>query len=253
MGHGFNKSSGSRAVKNNRNLKLPAHNSLVFGVSCNMDRFSEKVAFIVTALLSLFSLWFCYSDDAINFLWVIISAYFIILFAVSIWRLFDLEYEPLDENRKPDQINESKSNGQSMVSQIRLARHNHLNGEITRYRDLSWQITAFCWAIYFSLYWFHYETKEHFPRFTDDIFLACLVLTAIFGTIFLLFCEHTANRNRRQRREMEESLGLDFQWRHKIYGESLSRPGFWISVGIFFVVVWAPPLAMFYFSKKVPL
>jgi len=84
---------------------------------------------------------------------------------------------------------------------VHLTRLDHVDREVTRYRDLCWKIVGLVWAIYYVL-------NQSRGTFLEDIpYFICLFLTAASGTVFLLFCELSANRNRTQRRELANQLG----------------------------------------------
>ena len=135
------------------------------------------------------------------------------------------------------------------VRDSHIAKYNHVYDEITRYRNLSWQITGLSWGIYYGLNWFLFDGKNFYNQINNSIFFLVISFTALFSTVFLLFCEHTANRNRSQRRELEASLLVNKQWRHTFAGEKLTRPGFWFSVVVFLLAIWVPALLMLV-SKK---
>ena len=166
---------------------------------------------------------------------------FILAFCWATWLFLDSCY--------PDKPSVSDVHIPLPLRDSHIAKYNHVHDEITRYRNLSWQITALTWGMYYGLNWFLFNGKEFYSQINYLAYFAAVYLTAVFATIFLLFCEHTANRNRVQRRELEGSLLVNAQWRHTLEGEKLTRPGFWFSVGVFHLAIWVPALAMLLLKK----
>lgn len=160
------------------------------------------------------------------------------------WRFVDEKnFIPITE---PGTINEWQRG-------IHEARYNHLNAEITRYRDLVWKITAFAWAIYFALTQFAESLtiptvrNSNLPKLLLPVgwFLIFCVVTAFFATIFHAFCEIMAVRNQERRRSLETAMGLiDPNWAHQATLEHPGRMGFRFSVIVFGILIWAPPLMM---------
>lgn len=161
-----------------------------------------------------------------------------------VWRFVD--EKTFAKQSEPRPINQFQRD-------IHEARYNHLNAEITRYRDLVWKITLSVWGIYYSLI----RLAEGFkippvsipnpPKFSLPIgwFLIFCVITALIATIFHAFCEIMVVRNQQRRRSLEAAMGLlDPNWAHQKTLEDSGRIGFLFSVIVFGVLIWAPPLIM---------
>jgi len=106
-------------------------------------------------------------------------------------------------------------------------------------------VGAYAWGIYYGITQF----KEKHPYFPDGLFVLIVFLVAMSATLFLIFCENTANRNRRQRGELEIVSNLDPAWRFTERAVSLTRPGFLVSMAIFLFAIWAPALIMTFFRE----
>ncbi|GEM_PF-5922853 len=159
------------------------------------------------------------------------------------WRLVDEQtFSPTTTN--PSSINEGQRD-------IHEARYNHLNTEITRYRDLVWKVTAFAWAIYYALMQFaegltiQTVSNSDLPKLLLPVgwLLIFCIIIALFATIFHAFCEIMAVRNQDRRRSLETAMGLlDPNWAHQETLEQPGRIGFRFSVIVFGILIWAPPL-----------
>lgn len=181
-----------------------------------------------------------------NRLWIFtaISTCLGIWFYRCTWRLVDEEtFAPITI---PNPINERQRD-------IHEARYNHLNAEITRYRDLVWKITAFSWAIYYALIRFAegftipVVSSQNLPKFSLPIgwFLIFCMAIAFIASIFHAFCEIMAVRNQERRRSLETAMGLiDPNWAHQATLEHPGRMGFRFSVIVFGLLIWTPPLTM---------
>ncbi|GEM_PF-4459337 len=131
---------------------------------------------------------------------------------------------------------------------IHVARYNHLNDEITRYRDLVWKIVAFSWAIYGATIWFFYlvgiKVLNDSSRFSI-IFFFLIISTAALTTLCHYRCERMVEENQERRRNLENFLGLsDKRWAHDKNRERCTRINFLGSFIIFFALTWMPPLIM---------
>ena len=167
--------------------------------------------------------------------------FIIALFAVALWLW-------VDERTAVDRPSIEEISADIMNAHI--AKYNNVYTEITRYRDLSWKISLYAWGIYYGLSWYGFVERSHFSGspFPNTIFFIMIFLTAVFATAFLLMCEIHANRNREQRRELEEKLRINARWQFSQRGENPSRFASVVSIGIFLFAIWAPPLVMFFFK-----
>ena len=75
-----------------------------------------------------------------------------------------------------------------------------------------------------------------------------IFLIASSSTIFLLFCEHSTIRNKRQRRIIEGAMGMSVL-RYTYLGEDTGRPSFIFSVGVFILAIWLPVISMCLFQN----
>ena len=141
---------------------------------------------------------------------------------------------------------------------IHIARYDHLNAEIARYRDLVWKIVAFVWTIYYALLQFlekgttaaDAKASSVLVPLPKEWFFFLLFLAAIFATIFHLFCEIMVVRNQTRRRALEGVLGLiDPQWAHQENQENPWRLGFLFSIFVFGALTWVPPIVMLLLKK----
>lgn len=170
--------------------------------------------------------------------WLSLTLFFIFLISFFIWLFIDRQHDPQNfSNMLTPNVK---------IRDIHVSRYGNLHAEVTRYRDLSWKIVASAWAIYLALVaygdtWVDPVTIRHSPLKLPAVLA---FLTAFIATVFVLFCEYSANRNRLQRRAMEILLSLELSFRHGPRGEELTRPGFWFSVGSFLLTIWAPPLIL---------
>lgn len=200
--------------------------------------------FIAVGLLVVFSVctygnpllkdqtWWCIS-------WPILSVCGVAFFCVTTWFLLEDLNNGAKRAVKLQKISEEKRD-------VHLQRLDHVDAEVTRYRDLSWKIAGLNWAIYFAID----RTFKEYTHWPKELYFIFLFLAAGVGTIFLLFCELSAHRNRIQRRELGIALRLIKRWNFTKRGTNLCRVGFWFSVGVFILAVWAPPLTMLFFRLK---
>lgn len=172
-------------------------------------------------------------------IWFFVWFVLILSLAFACWKAIDV-WDPPRKTR--DQDIDFKALG---LEQIRIAKYKLVSDEVTRYRNLEWQIGVYAWGVYYGVSLF----KEKHPYFPDTMFVPIVFLTAVSATLFLIFCENTANRNREQRRELEIILGLDAAWRFTEGATLLSRPGFLVSMAIFLFAIWAPALIMTFFRN----
>lgn len=129
-----------------------------------------------------------------------------------------------------------------------IARYELVNSEITRYRDLSWKVVALGWGIYYVVVLPKDKTALNLDLGTP-IMLLILFLTAVFATIFILYCERMTDRNRELRRLLELDLGLTRPFGHTPEKESPLRIGYLFSIFAFLLGVWAPVLISFWWSR----
>jgi len=204
--------------------------------------FNKFFCFILAASFPIYLYIITYTNN-LNENYYVGFLIFFMTFIISLWIFFDLEYEK-DDSKEHETFPENRD--------IKLSKYTHVNDEITRYRNLSWQIVAFAWAIYYGTYSFLNLDREmeHYLLIKVSrggyVFFTCLI--ALAATIFLLFCEHTANRNKVLRRGLEERLELDTEFGYTPKSENLWRAGFWISVFIFLGVIWVPILLFLFFK-----
>ncbi len=177
--------------------------------------------------------------------WTFLVSILVASVCSAFWILLDSMYD--DKQAEP--LLPRPSNNED-ERQIRVAKYNQVYGEITRYRDLAWKIGLLAWAAYYGLNWVSTQQVTLFWKLPPDIFFLSIPLAALCATVFLIYCEHTANRNRRIRREIEEVLILDKEWRFKIEREDPFHPSLWVSVGIFLLFIWTPVLIMLLFRNK---
>jgi len=162
---------------------------------------------------------------------------FVILLSVLIWGLLELECAGHDWDWRFEPLPDKED-----LRAIRLQKYEHLNNEITRYRDLSWKIPTLVYVIF----WGARDFLSVNVLGEDPIYFF-YSLAAICGTLFLLFCEHAAHRNKIQRRQIEETMRLESEWRYTTSGESIVGLRFLVSVGIFLLAIWAPPWIIFFY------
>lgn len=160
-----------------------------------------------------------------------------------------------EATRSVNQVRSTDIDSENLTA-IRIARYNHLNSEITRYRDLSWKIVGFTWAIYYALirsFNTAGDTHEAFITHSynpGSYFFFFMFLTAVFAAIFHLFCEIMVCRNQEARRALEGVLGmLNSKWAHQGNQEDPCRFGFLFSVAVFACIVWLPPLFLLYWRN----
>ena len=179
-------------------------------------------------------------------LWTLLGFVLIVLFCIAFWALLNKMYD----DRPAESLLPRRSKNDD-EREIRIAKYNQVYGEITRYRDLAWRIGLLTWAIYYGLNWVSTQSNSHLCwKLTPGIFFISIFITAFFATVFLMYCEHSASRNRIIRREIEEVLALDEEWRFKIGREDPFHPSLWISAGIFLLFIWTPVLIMLLFRNK---
>jgi len=190
--------------------------------------FNIKMSYIAT-----FGFW-----DA---LWFLLFIVLILCFCIATWFLIE-NFSSSDTERHEWHFGPSQRD-------IRLARLNHVEDEVTRYRDLCWKIGALTWGVYYGLNWV--VTQEHHPYLwlPQWAFLLFAILAAGFATTFYLYCEYSTIRNKEQRRELQERLSLDARWRFKPGAERVWRFSFLVSATIFLCAIWVPPIAMIFFRK----
>lgn len=171
--------------------------------------------------------------------WMLLMTLVIVVFATSMW-LWIEERTAVD---RPD-IGDISAE----TSDAHIAKYNNVYSEITRYRDLSWKISLYAWGIYYGLAWYGFVERPSFSTFPFPVavFFIMIFLAAIFATAFLLMCEIHANRNREQRRELEEKLKINSRWQFTRRGENPSRFASIVSIGVFLFAIWAPPLVMLF-------
>ena len=137
---------------------------------------------------------------------------------------------------------------QRTPKEMYVAKYEQAWQEVTRYRNLEWQIIAFSWAIYYGALSICkdrdcYHLDLSFPEL--QVFLC---FAAICATIFLVFCEYSANSNRKLRRSLEEFMGLKKSFRFKPEGEDPYRFGSLVSMVIFLVFIWIPPFVFYLYA-----
>ena len=195
------------------------------------------------ACVNFYSLTLCFSQKFL----------FLGFFLFSVWFIWCLIDCCLDEEGVNDDIEQEVDIVHKLIKQndhckdIYLEKYKHLNSEITRYRDLSWQIAALAWGMYYALNWLVTQKCLYFnlPR---EYFFFYIFLIASSSTIFLLFCEHSTIRNKRQRRIIEGAMGMSVL-RYTYLGEDTGRPSFIFSVGVFILAIWLPVISMCLFQN----
>ena len=126
-----------------------------------------------------------------------------------------------------------------------LARYNHLNDEITRYRDLVWKVVSSSWAMYGAIIWFFIGDKKILEQIQSNavppLFYILLFVVAIVTTISHIFCEISVWCCKRQRNSIARHLNLtDARWLHD---EPSSASSFWrlaISASLFLLITLFP-------------
>ena len=192
-------------------------------------QFGEPI--IAFLLLGLSATAYRSTNSAPVFLTVLLA---VILCCCAIWRLLLVEYPDPHGNR----LQNSNSN------KAIIARYEHLNSEITRYRDLVWKIPGLAWAVYFVLLHNDPTNGGVVGQLPDWYRLLLLFLTAVAATIFVLYCERLTDRNRVLRRWIELRLRVPPPWRHRGREESPSRVGYRFSRGVFLVAIWVPVMTV---------
>lgn len=173
-------------------------------------------------------------------LWVLVSIILVSCFCVITWFLienFSSGTDAFEWDFGPPQRD------------VRLARLNHVDAEVTRYRDLSWKIGALAWGVYYGINWIVVQGNHPYFLIPRWAFLLFIVLTAEFATIFYLYCEYSTIRNKKQRRDLQEMLSLDARYRFRPGAERIMRFGFLVSAAIFLCAIWIPPFAMIFFQR----
>lgn len=210
------------------------------------DRASTRIRFalsflIIVIFLILSYMWLPGQNLRLIFLpWLVWALFLILWLSRSIWILIDREND-IFEDRSNARID---INGENV--DVHLAKYDHVDREVTRYRDLQWQIGIITWAIYYGITWLA-DQSHKFANLPEKAYFSGLFLTAFLSSVFLLFCEHSANANRRQRRELEVNLRLSERWQFTERGEDTNRLGFRFSVGAFLIAIWLPPLVLLVF------
>lgn len=199
-----------------------------------------------------FVVWWCFERGGVNPLeqdqhrseWFGLCICAILGLFVATWQsIWDWEGVQ-DEQREPLIWNDRRD--------VHLERYAHLNSEITRYRDLTWKIAGFAWAIYYALIKFY----EHEPSeigikiaIPDQWFTALLFIAAYASTVFYLFCEISTEQNRNRRISLEAKLGLDPEWTHRARKgiRNVIVQGFCFFV--FGFAIWVPPLIILFWRS----
>ena len=173
----------------------------------------------------------------------------ILFFCKALWPLLESENDITD---RPQPTEDEKAKIKTDYKDVHLAHFDHAHQEVTRYRDLPWKIGLLTWGIYYALIWAKSDAFATSSRtkLSEETFFIFLFGSAIASSIFLLFCEVSANRNRVHRREIAETLELHKRWRPTEKGERLTRPGFWFSELVFLSTVWIPPLLMLFYRQS---
>jgi len=180
-----------------------------------------------------------------DFVWWVLAGCLILIFCGTVWTLLESESD-MRNRRQPSE--EERTRIAKDLREIHLTHFGHAHQEMTRYRDLPWKIGALTWAIYYALIWLRSEKPLlRLTNISTELFFFFTFSTAMAACVFVLFCEVSANRNRSQRREIAEVLGLHERWRSTEAGERLTRPGFWFSMLVFLSASWFPPLWMLFY------
>lgn len=127
--------------------------------------------------------------------------------------------------------------GPAATEAVRLVRYEHVNSEITRYRDLVWKIVPLTWAIYFAIYNYRGFLPGIYPQ-------VLLVTSAVIGSIFYTYCEVMTEHNRRRRRRLEDILELDEQFRHR--EPPIHYVGLIFCFFVFVASMWIPVFSLLY-------
>lgn len=135
------------------------------------------------------------------------------------------------------------------ISDAHINLYNNVCLEITRYRDLSWKIVAFSWTISYAIYNFYCQPGAGFMGFQKTAFIVLVYFVAIAATIFLIWVEVSANRNKFLRRRLGRWLGIEARLNFTKSGENPLRKGTLFSVGLFILLIWFP-VATLHFTLK---
>ena len=118
------------------------------------------------------------------------------------------------------------------VQAARLVRYEHVNSEVTRYRDLVWKIAGYAWAIYFAIYTLR---KDGACKLSSNVLL---LLAAFSASVYYTYCEVLIEQNRKRRMVLEEAMKLDETFRHRETGGHLLA--LVVSFIMFGAVIWFP-------------
>ncbi len=177
--------------------------------------------------------------------WIILLVLLVSWFCITSWQLIQNSIADLTTNEEQD-----RPFVWPWQRDVYLARYGHLNSEITRYRDLSSQKSAFiAWAVYGGLILAKNNLKDYL-NFSNESFLIFIFFTAIACTILHLFCELMVERNQNSRRLLEEDLSLRNPYHHDPNQESRNRIGFWPSILLIQFFIWSPVLTLIIFFRK---
>lgn len=131
-------------------------------------------------------------------------------------------------------------------------RYRHLNEEISRYRNLCWQIVLYAWGIYYALLWYVRDSEDSIVHFSlpSTWFFIFSFSISVLATIFLLFCEVMTALNQRRRRILENTIGFtDPNLTHQGEQEAIPRFGLVFSIFVFGSLIWAPPLILLFLGQ----
>src|SRR3989338_8175918 len=167
----------------------------------------------------------------------------VIVYSCSCWGLIDFYYRRCARRprrgRQPTVFAVTDMNRGAYI-----ARYNHVHSELSRYRDLSWKISALCWGIYYGLWLVGVTHEPNYFSISKTAAVIGLILTPVLATVFLLNCEYLAHRLRIQRLRIERKFRLDTRVAHTVRSIDLRRFPFWFSVSVFLLAIWAPAIAM---------
>jgi len=142
------------------------------------------------------------------------------------------------------QVNQSQTD--QVQRDILIARYNHLNDEITRYRDLVWKVVASSWAIYGSIIWYYSATDKNLFKniqsgFIPNSFRCLLITTGIITTLSHIFCELSVLCSKRNRNLLANYLKLEnFDRSHENLSDAWAITRLIISFLIFSIIIWLP-------------
>lgn len=114
--------------------------------------------------------------------WIILLVLLVLWFFITSWQLIQNSIANLITNEE-----QNRPFVWPWQSDVYLTRYEHLNSEITRYRDFSSQKSAFiAWAVYAGLILAKGNLKDYLS-FSNELFLAYIFLQLLLAQFFTFF------------------------------------------------------------------